>query len=323
MSLIRGDAGAPESLPGFVNSLAAAARQVGSPAMIWFAGLAYQMVVIGPGFGTVVLSRLDPGQRIGKAARSNDALDFLPGVEGMLRSLIDRGPTGVLIAIPAVFALFRLAGGLAAVASLEGWRKAIRGDRPPALGSAMHAGRGITRSGLGLYLLFGVMVLTATLIFMGPPTVVLKQLDEKHGLAFAIEVFQKLATGVLAVYGFLLTVLFQLALHSLAQNRRGVGSALLHSWRIARNDPFATARATMVDLVVYLTIWVMVAPFELWVVKSQVPDVVRMVLIAALIGFGGCVRCAFWARAYQILGGPSTWSDEESVGSVDPVEETT
>lgn len=323
MSLIRGDTGAPESLPGFVNSLAAAARQVGSPALIWLAGLAYQMVVIGPGFGTVVLSRLDPDRRVGSAARSNDTLDSFTGVEGMLRSLIDRGPGGVLIAIPAVIGLFRLAGGLAAVASPEGWNRVIREDRPPALRSAIKAGRGITRSGLGLYLLFGVMVLTATLLFTGPPSLALRQLDEKAGLTFATEVFQNLATGVLAVYGFLLTVLFQLALHSLAQNRRGVGSALLHSWRIARNDPFATARATVVDLVVYLTIWVMVAPFEFGFVKSLLPEPGRMFLIIALIGFGGCVRCAFWARAYEALGGPSTWSEEEPGVSEASAEEST
>src|SRR5205814_146529 len=51
-----------------------------------------------------------------------------------------------------------------------------------------------------------------------------------------------------ASYLLAISILSQLALQSLAHNRRGVGSALLHGWRIMRHDAWATARAVLVDL---------------------------------------------------------------------------
>ena len=117
---------------------------------------------------------------------------------------------------------------------------------------------------------------------------------------------------MMLVYSFLLSILFQIALHSLVQNRRGVGSSLLHAWRIAKNDPMATARATLVDAVLCLTIIAihLVGSLSLRIEILGIPLIVVFVLIVD--SFAGCTRCAYWARAYQALGGISTLTEEDS-----------
>ena len=113
----------------------------------------------------------------------------------------------------------------------------------------------------------------------------------------------------------MLSVLFQLALHSLAQNRRGAASALQHAWRIARNDPAATARATAVDAVLYFTILSLVVGLKAVQHALSLPEILLSIPYLVLVGFGGCARCAFWARAYQSLGGIRTWVAAEGAGA--------
>ena len=122
------------------------------------------------------------------------------------------------------------------------------------------------------------------------------------------------AVGVaIYVYGFVLSVLFQIALHSLVQNRRGVGSALLHAWRIAKNDPMATVRATVVDAIVFLVAWTTIFVYLELLGTLPLPRIAGLVTVIpafALEGLIGCARCAYWARAYEALGGISTLPTE-------------
>ena len=66
---------------------------------------------------------------------------------------------------------------------------------------------------------------------------------------------------VLLAYAVVLMVVNQLAMHSLAHNRRGVSSALTHAWRIIKASPMSVLRATVVDFVlvvsVFLAIWLL------------------------------------------------------------------
>ena len=53
--------------------------------------------------------------------------------------------------------------------------------------------------------------------------------------------------AVVLAYAIILQVVNQLALHSLAHNRRGVASALTHAWRLVRGSPWGALRATIGD----------------------------------------------------------------------------
>jgi len=102
---------------------------------------------------------------------------------------------------------------------------------------------------------------------------------------------------VLAIYALLLSVLYQLGLQSLAQNRRGVASAVRHAWRIARHDPWATFRAVVVDFLLYVT-------------TTMIAIVLFATVIGApfglgMLGFAGTTRACYWARTYRVLGGLS------------------
>jgi hypothetical protein len=111
--------------------------------------------------------------------------------------------------------------------------------------------------------------------------------------------------AVWLIYGLLLSVIYQLALHSLAQNRRGVASALIHAWRIARNDPWATARATLVDLLLYVTM--LALQYLVAGLLGATCIGIPLILLAwpLIPGFAGVTRAAYWARAYRALGGLS------------------
>lgn len=312
MSLIRGDDSSSWSLPGSVDALSAAARQAGRPGAIWIAGIGYQFVVLSWTFGTLVMRLLAHRDDIQISPFRFEHLDPVEGLEAILRGLPEDGLGAALGSAPLVLIFFRLATGLAQLSPGSSWRAAARGEKPPTLRRAWQAGRGITLSAVGLWMLFVFMMLAATLLFAGP-ALLLMELVQAEAVAAIATILQVLTIGFLLVYGFLLSILFQLGLHSLAHNRRGAGSALQHSWRIARNDPLATARATLVDGVLYFTI--LALGLVLLYVQSffGLPPTLFGIATMALIGFGGCARCAFWARAYQSLGGLTTFTSKPAV----------
>ena len=100
-----------------------------------------------------------------------------------------------------------------------------------------------------------------------------------------------------------LMVVNQLALHSLAHNRRGVASALTHAWRLVRTSPLGALRATLVDLVLFVSVVVVDAVF----VRNFAGDSpLSLALELALFGFAGVTRAGYWARTYRALGGLSS-----------------
>ena len=120
-----------------------------------------------------------------------------------------------------------------------------------------------------------------------------------------LELFSILIGGpvmlFILIYVLVLSVLYQLALNSLAQNRRGMASALQHAWRIARNDPWATMRATIVDLEIYVVVLTLTRLASLS--SHPNPPAVLILAFSCLLGFVGVARAGYWARSYRALGG--------------------
>ncbi len=312
------------SLARAIEALARAARQGSRPGSIWIVGLIYQGLSLGWTFGFTVALPIARAVLPEQSRKIFQGLTLPRWVSGFFDPLElwnrAEGPRWpLLIVLLLVFlAPFRLVAGLARVAPVESWTSA-RARRPvPSLANAWRAGKGLSRSALGLWTQVLWMMFLAALFFVGPSQVLLSTLaiGENHPVRALL---YGLVIALIAVYGFVLTVLFQLALHSLVQNRRGVGSALLHAWRIVRNDPTATGRATVVDLVLYLVVnafqWGLIGVTALAAhlvelagmqTATYLVALPGIVLVLALEAFTGCTRCAFWAQAYRSLGGLST-----------------
>lgn len=291
------------SLARAIDALAEAARQAGRPGLVWVVGLLYPSVTLGL-FSVANL-----------AASSGDAHDprrFRLGFLGWLSP--DSWLVGDLLKTTSLtvcaglicFPLFRLVAGLARVSPPEAWREACAGRRTPRVRTLWKSGAGMTLSVIGLWIQLVVMVVGAFVVVLWPAELVARpflQADSTPGaLSFTLAALFVGPIALLFVsYALSISVLTQLALHSLAHNRRGIGSALLHGWRIMRHDVPATVRAVVADLVLSLAL------ILLWRLIGGVVQVetVNSILLGLLSGFAGVARAGYWARAYRALGGLS------------------
>ncbi len=214
-------------------------------------------------------------------------------------------PCGGLVFLPC----FRLTVGLARIGPARAWQAACGDRRTPRLRTVWAAGKGVTLAAFGLWLQLALMVTAAALLASLPIAALAKVIEGPVGEAeSAALVGAALVPLLLLLFGYvmILSVLNQFALHSLAHNRRGVYSALLHGWRIMRNDGWATARAVLVDLLLFVTVamvWSIVTETGRFFGKSgaDIGAIVKLVLT----GFAGVARAGYWARAYRSLGGLS------------------
>jgi hypothetical protein len=291
MSSFSGRAEEPWSLARAVDALAGAARAAGRPGWIWIAGLGYPSLGMGLGAGL--------SEEIGWA------ILVPPGGidEAMLTMLFSS-----LLFLPVVLLVMRLRVGLARIAPPGIWQQLVQTFGKARLRQAWRAGKGLTLSTFGMLAMLTLMTLAAMVIVIMP----VLQIAERglDGSGNPLEVTATLAlvvpVGALMIaYSLLLVVLHQLALQSLAHNRRGIASALTHAWRIARHDPWASGRTLAVDLLLNVTIFVIVkvlATVLWWIPIGRV----AVILVAlALLGFSGVTRAGYWARAYRALGGLS------------------
>jgi hypothetical protein len=280
------------SLSRAVDALADSARQAGRPGLIWLVGFLYPSLTFGIVRAPIPLTE-DEGFRA-----------MLLGGSPLAGRLLAATCMGVCIGL-FFFPVFRLVAGLARVSPPEAWRDACAGRRTPRLRALWKSGSGMTLSTLGLWLQLMVMVAGALLLILLPAELVTR-LVAAHGTPETLRwIVAALVVGPIvtffACYALAVAVLCQLALHSLAHNRRGVGSALLHGWRIMRHDPWATARAVLVDLVLTMSVMALLWVLS-WIVHAEWIGVVLFVL---LTGFAGVARSGYWARAYRALGGLS------------------
>jgi uncharacterized membrane protein SpoIIM required for sporulation len=303
MSSFTGLQGEPWSLRRAVDALAQAARAAGRPGLIWIAGLGYPAVGAGLGMGLGVgsLSGGNLSLRLGDGGIANAGMggdDFI----SMLLTL------GFFIGLPLVMAFLRLRVGLARIAPPEIWQRLSDTFGRVRLRQAWRAGKGLTRPTLALSILVWLM-LAVVVLALGIPTALLvglsgAALGDAGSTLMAIALALP-AVALVATQALLLSVILQLALMSLAHNRRGVSSALVHAWRIARHDPWATGRTLAVDLMLNVTVFTIAVIATGALRLLQLDSLAVIAVQLPLIGFLGVTRAGYWARAYRALGGLS------------------
>lgn len=289
-----------------VDALGEAARQAGRPGLVWIAGLFYPAVGIGVGGVWDGPVRLMPGD----SDVTIVGLDGSPGLASVLDFLLRAYvPLFVLPFVAVLFLpLFRLVAGLAKVGSAEAWQLASQGRRNPALRTLWSLGSGLTLPTYGLWLQLVLMQILAFVVLLLPIIAATRHLGlatEADRIAALLGIGAVVGPFILVfgLYMLALSVLGQLALQSLAENRRGVSSALLHAWRIMRHDPAATSRAVVAELVLLVVALAAVRAFAGILGDLPLSDALILVFQVALMGFAGVVRAGYWARAYRALGG--------------------
>jgi hypothetical protein len=302
MSTLIGTESERWSLSRAIDALSESARQAGHPGSVWLAGLVYTMTVgLGLGWdGGLSHSFARPGVRW----------------SGEWMEALRRLPAGVFLVLSAVpclglmfLPLFRMSVGLARIGPAAAWKAACGDRRTPRLRTVWAAGKGLGFAAFGLWMQLALMILGAALLGSLPISVLAHVIGHSSRDPQAAAFLGALLVPILIVlvgYAIVLSVLNQLALHSLAHNRRGVYSALLHGWRIMRNDGWATARTVLVDLLLFVTvamIWgVLTGGGE---ALGEPLQTIGAIVKFLLTGFAGVARAGYWARAYRALGGLS------------------
>jgi hypothetical protein len=313
VSLLLGSPDERLSLARAVDALAEAARRAGRPSLLWLVGIVYPSLNLNLDLvrGVLAMAEQFSGIELPLAGEMGGFVRlFLPGLPALV-------PAGghelgtVLGLLPIVLFLCRPIVGLARVSdplyaprevTLRAEGSSQQAASEPGLGLLWQEGRGLALVAFGLWGTLLVLLFGAMLVLIGPVVAFL----ELFGLAR----FSPLSAGLILpalllvlAYAAVLMVLNQLALHSLAHNRRGVASALAHAWRLVRASPLGALRATLVDFVLFLSVLVasaVIAPAFL----RENPLVVLALL--ALNGFAGVTRAGYWARTYRALGGLSS-----------------
>lgn len=298
------------SLSRAIDALGDAAKQAGPPGLIWIAGIFYPSLSLGLELSTHRSIESSPIAQLASSAwysLRHEPADVTDTVMPL--------PVAVLVTVMLMaliglvfWPFYRLVAGLARIAHPPAWRDACEGKTKPKLAAAWRAGKGLTRATVGLWIQMTLLLGVALFAFSIPLTVLISSLDLSPGRTGHMLLLGMLLGPLLALllmYMMALAVLLQLALHSLVHNRRGVGSALIHAWRIARNDSWATARTIVVDLVLSLSILALFKLVEGPLQGLGEGSVLGWVVQLPLIGFAGVTRAGYWARAYRALGGLS------------------
>jgi len=291
-----------------VDGLGEAARQAGRPGLVWIAGLFYPAIGIGivGAWDSPLKWMLHDKEDGPVVVRMNG----VPATGSVLDFLLDAyAPLFALPFIAVMFLpLFRLVAGLAKAGSADAWETAAAGHRTPRLRALWKLGQGLTFSTYGLWLQLVLMQILAFVVLLLPIVAATRPLShasdpDRIGILIGIGALVGPFILVFGLYMLALSVLGQLGLQSLVENRRGVSSALLHAWRIMRHDPAATARAVVAELVLLVVAFAAVRAFSgIW---GELP-LNRPLTISfevALMGFAGVVRAGYWARTYRALGG--------------------
>jgi hypothetical protein len=255
----------------------AATRRAAAPSSLWLAGLAFPTLGLGLSIGWELALRTTPTPT----------------------SVFERFSLGaVLILFPP---LMRLAAGLARECAQHRWQQSLLLGRRPNLASVWESGRGLMGASFGLWLQMTFFL--ALVVGIGHSF-----FDGFVDQGTNFDVLAYVVGGPLLclalAYALTLSVLYQLALQSLAQNRRGVVSALQHGWRLIRNDPRAAIRVVVFDALVSLPVivFVRIQPTlgdQLGVLPAGATALLAVMLLAIL----GVTRAGYWASCYRKLGG--------------------
>ncbi len=304
------------SLARAVDALADAARHAGSPGLIWLVGVLYPSLNLNVDLVRGVLALVERASGI-ELPYSGDVGPIvtlfaprLPAIE------FDQGGPGLLfvflLCLLPILGIYRLIVGLAKVSDPTGvagsGSSEAHGGKRRALAPLRRVwseGRGLALVAFGLWAMLLLLLFGAMLFLIGPVVALVKVL----GLARLSPLFAGLLVPVLLLilaYASVLMVLNQLALHSLAHNRRGVASALTHAWRLVRASPMDALRATLVDFALFLSIVAVNLVLSNVLLAPRAFAGLAALIALLLYGFAGVTRAGFWARTYRALGGLSS-----------------
>lgn len=310
MSSVLGQPGERWRLSQAMDELGESVRRAARPSWLWLAGLIAPSVEYFAGIGRTAATLLDKSTGI-DLKLAEKKLEVSAAISpNSLGSLISQLPWpelreqdgGLFMVALAAFGLWllalpfaRLLAGLQAIAPARVWAALEREHGRARLRDAWRAGRGLAVSSLALILAPQLLLVGALFALLGPLVMLINLLAIE---SFGPPTRLALASLLLALssYAVLLVVLCLLALQSLAQNRRGAASALVHAWRLVRNDPWASARAGLADLLLASTVY-----FAQQALLHT--PVVGDLLVVPLIGLAGVARTCYWAKVYSALGG--------------------
>lgn len=314
MSLLLGGPHDRLSLARAVDALADAARRAGRPSALWLVGAIYPSLNLNFDLVRGVLALVEEfsGIHLPWAGGMGGFVTlFAPAMPLLTRGI--RGPHElgpVLSLLPLTLLSCRLVVGLARVSDpmyagstveLQAVGSSTQTARPPRLRRLWQEGKGLAFVAFGLWGMLLLLLFGAMLVLIAPLVALLQLVDVARFSAISAGLLLPVLVLVLA-YAAVLMVVNQLALHSLAHNRRGVASALTHAWRLVRASPLGALRATMVDFVLFLTVLLVDSVLSRTFFRS---GPLETLVVLGLYGFAGVTRAAYWARTYRALGGLS------------------
>jgi hypothetical protein len=310
MSSVLGRPGERWRLSQAMDELGESVRRAARPSWLWIAGLIAPSVEYFAGIGRTAFTLLDKstGLDFGFAQGKVEVpAAITPNALGSLISqlpwpaLLEQSGGLLLVALAALglwllaLPFARLLAGLQAIAPPRVWSALEREHGRARLRDAWQAGQGLAASGFALIFAPQLLLVGALFALLGPLVMLLNLLAvESFGALIALALVPLLVA--ISSYAVLLVVLCLLALHSLAQNRRGAASALVHAWRLVRNDPWASARAGLADLLLASTVYFA----QQALLHTPVIGEIGLVL---LTGLAGVARACYWAKVYSALGG--------------------
>jgi len=198
-----------------------------------------------------------------------------------------------LAALPLLLICSRIGGGAA--------RLSIDPDpqRPTTLLRAWTEGKGVQTSAAAIWCqIFGMMA-CGTFVLLGP-LVALTALVGPETLGPFGVILSGLALVLTLAYAAELGALHQLALASLVRHERGVGSAVLHGWRLMRARPEHMRRLAAAEFALR-ALTLLAAGFASYLAGGPW-GLAQLAILASLVG---SVRCRAWALIYPRLGGLS------------------
>lgn len=298
------------SLAQAVDALTHAAGRAGRPSWLWIVGIVYPSLNLSMDLVVVLVGAY--GDRLGldlfgDAPSGSLFTWFLPrGLEVEVSGFVEKFALAAVVLLLSV-PIFRLIIGMARLVDPGPWGEHRKLDEAGharlTLKRAWAEGQGQGLVACGMSILLNAFVGLAFLLLLGPWMALHEMLEVPGEFGPFVVALLVPFLALVWSYAVVLQVIHQLALMSLAQNQRGVLSALTHGWRLVRASPWASVRALVVDLSLFLTQVVALVVISIGVIPL---GPVSVLVGVAITGFVGITRAAYWAEVYRALGGAST-----------------
>ncbi len=209
------------------------------------------------------------------------------------------GPAGAaalfLVAVPVLLICARVGGGAARLSI----HNQPDGAQRTTLLRSWKEGKTLQASAAAVWFQIFRMMACGTFVLLGPLVVLAAVVGQDTLGPFGV-ILSGLALVLTLAYAAELGALHQLALASLVRHDRGVGSAVLHGWRLMRGRPGQVRRLAAMEFALR---FVVLAAAGLASYLAGPPwGLVQLAVLASLVG---SARCRAWSTAYPQLGGLS------------------